>query len=286
MKTQSTILSFSLVILALMVSSCLPDPLEISTVPKIKPEIVVSSQILSDQSLIVLLTKSFGALDASNDSDPQALLNQIAIDDATVTISSANGTDTLALVETGTYSGLTQPLIAGQQYTLRVDSRSMGVVTAITDVKPQVLFDEIEASLFLNGFGDSLAQVSYRFQDVVGKNFYMLNVQRVRLNNLQSQLLNPRSFIRLLNEEITDGQPYSETFKVFPTDFSEGDTIAVYLSNISESYFQFIRLRQDNRFSFVEFLGEPINYPTNVVGGKGFFNLYLPDVRLFVLSTE
>ncbi len=45
-----------------------------------------------------------------------------------------------------------------------------------------------------------------------------------------------------------------------------------------------MELRQDNRFSLVEFLGEPINYPTNVVGGKGFFNLYIPDIRTFVLE--
>ena len=72
--------------------------------------------------------------------------------------------------------------------------------------------------------------------------------------------------------------------KFFQYDFSPGDTIAVSISNINKDYYDFMQLRLDNRFSFVEYLSEPINYPSNVKGGKGFFNLYVPDIRLFVLE--
>jgi hypothetical protein len=95
----------------------------------------------------------------------------------------------------------------------------------------------------------------------------------------------PDTLVTLTDENFNE-QLYSEDFRVFPTDFSEGDTVAVYLSNIREEYYNFIKLRVDNRFSFVEFLGEPINYPTNVEGGKGFFNLYLPDIRLYRLEEK
>jgi hypothetical protein len=286
MSKRLTIWFLSLGIISLLFYSCLPDPLEVEGVPTIKPQIVVSSQILTDQSLVVLLTKSFGALDASDDSDPQALLNQIAINDALVTITGPQGTDTLNFIDTGVYGGLTNLLEGGKSYTLQVKSPTMGEVKASTLVKPQVRFDQIETGLFFNGFDDTLAQVTHQFQDLPGKNYYMLNVQRFRQQNLEEQLLNPRAFIRLLTDEAFDGNMYSETFRVFPTDFSEGDTVAVYLSNISEEYYRFIKLREDNRFSFVEFLGEPINYPSNVEGGKGFFNLYLPDIRVFRLSAN
>lgn len=286
MSKRLTIWFLSLGIISLLFYSCLPDPLEVEGVPTIKPQIVVSSQILTDQSLVVLLTKSFGALDASDDSDPQALLNQIAINDALVTITGPQGTDTLNFIDTGVYGGLTNLLEGGKSYTLQVKSPTMGEVKASTLVKPQVRFDQIETGLFFNGFDDTLAQVTHQFQDLPGKNYYMLNVQRFRQQNLEEQLLNPRAFIRLLTDEAFDGKMYSETFRVFPTDFSEGDTVAVYLSNISEEYYRFIKLREDNRFSFVEFLGEPINYPSNVEGGKGFFNLYLPDIRVFRLSAN
>lgn len=29
---------------------------------------------------------------------------------------------------------------------------------------------------------------------------------------------------------------------------------------------------------------EAANYPSNVVGGRGYFNLYIPDVRFFILE--
>jgi Domain of unknown function (DUF4249) len=286
MSKRLTIWFLSLGIIPLLFYSCLPDPLEVEGVPTIKPQIVVSSQILTDQSLVVLLTKSFGALDASDDSDPQALLNQIAINDALVTITGPQGTDTLNFIDTGFYGGLTSALEGGKSYTLQVKSPTMGEVSASTVVKPQVRFDQIESELFFNGFDDTLAQITHQFQDLPGKNYYMLNVQRFRQQNLEEQLLNPRAFIRLLTDEAFDGKLHSETFRVFPTDFSEGDTVAVYLSNISEEYYRFVKLRVDNRFSFVEFLGEPINYPSNVTGGKGFFNLYLPDIRVFRLSAK
>jgi len=286
MSKRIAIWILSVGLISMLFYSCLPDPLEVDGVPKIKPQIVVSSQILTDRSLVVLLTKSFGALDASDDSDPQELLNQIAINDATVTVTGPQGTDTLNFISSGFYGGITNRLAGGESYTLQVTSPSMGEVKASTTVKPQVRFDEIEAELFFNGFDDTLAQITHRFQDLPGRNYYMLNVQRFRQQNLEEQLLNPRAFIRLLTDQTFDGQLYAENFRVFPTDFSTGDTVAVYLSNISEEYYRFIKLRVDNRFSFVEFLGEPINYPSNVEGGKGFFNLYLPDIRLFMLRIK
>jgi len=286
MSKQIGIGFFFVSVAVLLLASCLPDPLEVKGIPTLKPQIVVSAQILSDQSLVVLLTKSFGALDASDDSDPEELLNQLAINDAIVIISGSGGMDTLSLIQTGIYGGITNEWQAGERYQLYINSPTMGVVTASTIAKPQVQFEEIEAELYFNGFDDTLAQVNYRIQDEVGPNYYMLNVQRVRQNNLTEQLLNPRAFIRLVTDEDFDGESYTEQFRVFPTDFSDGDTVAVYLSNISKEYFDFIELRVDNRFSFVEFLGEPINYPSNVVGGKGFFNLYIPDIRVFILTAE
>jgi hypothetical protein len=87
-----------------------------------------------------------------------------------------------------------------------------------------------------------------------------------------------------MNDINFNGRIHQETFRVFPRDFIPGDTIAVSLSNISKDYYDFIELRLDNRFSFVEYLSEPVNYPSNVKGGRGFFNLYIPDVKIFILE--
>lgn len=268
----------------ILTSACLPEPLDVKGLPVVKPEIVVSTQIIPDQSLVVLLTKTFGALDASDDSDPEVLLNQIAVDDATVTITGPQGTYELEPIENGLYGGLVIPFEVGEEYELKVNSESLGEVSAVTTVKPLVTFDDIEADLIFNGFDDTLAQITYRLSDPVEQNWYMLNVQEIEREDVVDDLLNPRAFTRLMNDQNFNGSVHEETFRVFPRDFIPGDTIAVLLSNISKDYYDFIDLRLDNRFSFVEYLSEPVNYPSNVKGGRGFFNLYIPDVKFFVLE--
>jgi hypothetical protein len=263
---------------------CLPEPLDVDGIPVVKPQIVVSTQIIADQSIIVLLTKTFGALDASDDSDPEELLSQISVDDATVTITGPDGTHELLAFENGVYGGLIIPFEEGEEYELHVNSESLGEVTARTTVKPLVPFDDIKAELIFNGYDDTLAQITYRLTDPVEQNWYMLNVQEVEREDVVENLLNPRAFTRLLDDAEFNGEIYQETFRVFPRDFIPGDTIAVTLSNIGKDYYDFIELRLDNRYSFVEYLSEPVNYPSNVQGGKGFFNLYIPDVRTFVLE--
>lgn len=264
--------------------SCLPDPLEVDTVPRIRPQLVVSAQIIPDESLLVLLTRTFGALDAHDDTDIEELVNLIAVNDAVVVVGGPRTFDTLSFLGNGMYGGIAIPFQAGETYSLYVDSQELGKVSATTKVTQKVEFKDVQAELYYNGFNDTLAQITYTFIDPAGENRYMLNVQEVEQEDFMENLLNPRAFTLLLSDEQFDGKSYGERFRVFPRDYQPGDTIAVSLSNISEEYYQFMKLRIDNRFSFVEFISEPVNYPSNVAGGKGYFNLYLPDVHFFVFE--
>lgn len=270
--------------LMLVLIRCMPDPLEVKGIPMIKPKIVVSTQLVPDQSLLVLLTKSFGALDANQNTDPQSLIDQIAVLDATVSVKGPNGVDTLQNLENGFYGGVNFVFEVGDLYELNVNSISLGEVRAISQVLPQVDFDEVMAELSFNGFDDTLVSVTYKALDPIGKNQYMLNVKRVKANQLITDILNPQGFMKLETDENFEGQEFGGSFRAFPRDYQTGDTVAVSLSNISEGYYHFLQLREDNRFSYVAFLGEPVNYPTNVEGGLGYFNLFVPAVRVFVLE--
>ena len=112
----------------------------------------------------------------------------------------------------------------------------------------------------------------------------MINVQEVEREDVFESLLNPRAFTILPEDGDFNGSAYGERFRVFPRDYQPGDSVAVSLSNISEAYYRFMKLRIDNRFSFVEFVSEPVDYPSNIIGGKGYFNLYVPDLRFFVFD--
>lgn len=280
----SLVVRFGCAGVILLVSGCLPDPLEVDSVPGAPPQLVVSSQIVPDQSLMVLVTRTFGALEGSDDSDPEDLLDYIAVDDALVILRGPGRTDTLRSLGNGTYGGIIIPFEAGQIYHLDVNSATLGQVHATTQVKSSVVFEHVEAELFYNGYGDTLAQITYTFADDEVKNWYMINVQELEREDAVENLLNPRAFTLLFDDDEFNGKSYGERFRVFPRDYHPGDTIAVSLSNISEEYYQFMKLRIDNRLSLVEFVSEPVDYPSNIIGGRGYFNLYVPDVRFFVFD--
>lgn len=276
----------ALAVLFLAISSCLPDPLDLDDIPELKPEIVVAAQLLPEEGLVVFLSKTFGALEANDNSDAEALLNQIAINDAVVVLEGPGGTDTLQFIENGFYGGIPISLIEGDTYNLYVSSESWGEVSASTVVQSRVLFDEIDAELYYNEYDDTLAYITYALNDPLEKNWYMINVQSVELESFAENLINPRTYTYLFYDSIFNGENYVDQFLVFSRDYQPGDTIAVSLANIGKPYYDFMKLRMDNRFNFIEFVSEPVNYPSNVVGGKGFFNLYIPDVRIFAFGEQ
>src|SRR5687768_5577824 len=220
-RRQNPIVKCVLSLLVLVVLGCLPDPLDVDGIPVVKPQIVVSTQIVPDESLVVLLTKTFGALDANEESDPDELLAQIAVDDAIVVITGPSSTDTLLSIGSGIYGGVSIPFAAGEVYHLYVRSESLGEVTSTTTVMEQVSFDGIEAELYVSNPSDTLAQVTYAFIDPAGKNYYMLNVQEVEREDLVQNILNPGAFTKLLLDDEFEGERYQETFRVFTRDYSE-----------------------------------------------------------------
>ncbi len=216
------------VLISTMVMACTPDPLDVDGIPTVKPQIVVSTQIIPDQSLVVLLTKSFSALDADSDSDPAVLLGQIAVTDATVTITGPSNTYELLPVTLGFYGGIIIPFEPGEEYTLHVSSPTLGEVHATTVVKPQITFQNINATLYYNDFADTMAQITHRIVDPPGKNWYMLNVQEVERVDLVENVINPRAFTRLLDDVEFENTAYEETFRVFSPRLSAWATPSLF----------------------------------------------------------
>jgi hypothetical protein len=194
---RKSVLKISTMLIGVILISCFPDALIIDGLPQVKPQIVVSTQIVSDESLVVLLTKSFGALDANGDSDPEELLAQIAVDDAIVVITGPTSVDTLLSVGNGIYGGISIPFVAGEEYHLYVKSESLGEVTSSTTVMDQITFDGITAELYVPNPFDTLAQITYAFKDPVGKNYYMINVQEIEREDVVENILNPGAFTKL-----------------------------------------------------------------------------------------
>jgi len=283
MELSSRSLKFLAAFVVMAAWGCVPEPLPVDELPKLEQKIVVASQIIPGQGLVVFLTRSLGALDAGDGTDAQALLNQIVINDALVTLQYTGGLDTLASLGNGLYGGLTINWQSSEVYELRVNSPEFGRVNAFARPLARVPFQTAEARLFVTEF-DSLAEVSYSLQDPPGANYYAVAFQEFSANQQLGSLLNPDVFLHLNDDRAFDGQRFDDQFRVFFRDFSAGDSVAVFLTNVQKEYYDYLKLRKDNRYTFAELASEPLNYPTNVNGGLGFFNLHLPDVRIFVLD--
>jgi hypothetical protein len=269
--------------LLILASSCIPKPLPIDDIAQLKPKIVVSSQLVPGGALVVLITKSIGALDAGRGTDPQALISQIALSDAKVWLTNGGRIDSLPNLGSGLYGNINLNLQPNRDYSLTVKTVELGEASAVAQLKSQVPFHTVQAKLYTSIY-DSAALVDYSLQDPVGPNWYMVNVQKYSQKNDINSYLNPRVFTRLVRDSIYDGKILQEEFKVLFRKFSKGDTVAVFLSNISQEYYGFLKLRNDRRYNISSFTSEPLNFNSNVSGGLGYFNLHLPDVRVFVMQ--
>jgi hypothetical protein len=274
---------FAVIIIMMMCVACLPEPLELTDVPAPNPKIVVSSQGMPGYPVAVLLTRSISALDGNEDSEPIELLTKVMITDATVRIEGGGISYQLQYVEFGVYGNQSMTLVPGESYTLFVDSPTMGSVTSTTIAEPLVPFQEVDASIYISG-RDTLATIRYQFKDEAGSNWYMLNAQQVTRREGEMDILNPTVTTKVMSDEEFEGTVKAGTFKMLFDEVVPGDTIAVTISNIGKDYYDFMKLREDTRFGFAAVLGEPINYPTNVKGGLGFFTLYSSDRRVFTLK--
>lgn len=279
MKTSAFYYSAILVI-TVIVASCLPDPLQTGEMPTLESKMVISSQMLPRRGLTIIVTRSLDALDAGSESDLENLLRQIVVQDAVAILHYGNQTDTLLNLGNGVYEDLNVTWREGVRYTLNVKSETLGEVSSDAMMIPPVPFDSVTTRLVYSSI-DSLLQTNFTFTDRPGKNYYVVSVQEIP--NLQDpdQLLNPPIFNHLIDDTGFDGQEIRGQFTTFYPRFSRGDSVAVFLSTVSAEYYNFLQMRNDDRYNLATFASEPLRYPTNVQGGYGFFNLHLPSVRLF-----
>lgn len=273
----------SLVTLCVCLPACVPDPLDVDSLEFPETKIVVSSAILPDRSVAVLLTRSIGALEANEETNPRDLIADIAINDALVTLTVGDSVYALKLLQDGVYQGTGIPLSEGRACHLKVVSPEHGEVTASTVVQAPIYFDTVNAVPYINEFNHYWAQVSYTINDPPSENYYVLNVQEARGRDLAEDILKPDAYTRQVEDKSFNAQEFSERFRAINKNFHPGDSIEVSLSNVSVDYFNYVTLRLENQVELVEIFSEPIYYPTNVRGGRGFFTLHLTDVRVIVL---
>jgi hypothetical protein len=62
------------------------------------------------------------------------------------------------------------------------------------------------------------------------------------------------------------------------------DTIYASISNISKGYYDYLMARKKSGGVVSSMLSEPISYPSNVIGGYGFFTTHFPQIKMIIVE--
>ena len=280
-----------IIIALFLLLSCRPKPLDIK-LDTYEPEIVVASQIVPNYLMMVGLTRSFTVLsNAGYDSNGDAeIFSNLLIDSALVTVMSESGIDTLYMVSPGLFASLNKLEKTGGSYFLRVVDYDLNkVAEAISTMKENVPFDEVIPSLNIED-GDTTIDIYLKFKDIPNQsNFYVLSVYSrnsnkggLDVNDFFKNGSNNIEYQELIDDKDQNGNMLMRSFNL--SSVSTDDSLMVSLSNISEGYFRFLdsRVRSGNPLS--DITNEPVNYPSNVNNGLGYFNTHYPSIRFFDLK--
>jgi hypothetical protein len=282
----------------LLTSACIvnPKPLNIE-IDDVEQQPVIASFALPPQELLVTFTRTFSALISKDDSlnlDVANIADLILVDSALVTLRYAGRTDTLFKLASGVFASINAEQIDNEKYTLFAkDFKSGKEIIAETTILPSVDLDAVESEFVApgdtSGFFDSLYTFRATFNDPLGvENYYLITYTGISdyrggLANLGANVFNfkPAQFAVIADQVKGDGAQIS--FAPF-TAGNANDTLIVGLSNITKGYYDFLSAYKKSGNLFNQILGEPINLPTNVMGGNGYFAMIRPRLKVVVLK--
>ena len=282
---------FGLICTVLIFAKCQPDPLDI-TLQDYEPSLVVASQVLPGKIMFIGLTRSFTVLSSAGSKgfgDSSTFAN-VLVDSAFVSIEHSGQFDTLFKVAPGLFASPSPLDNPGENYTLKVTDYLLNKsVTASAEMLPNVKFDTVYP-VIINNIDDTIVTIHAELIDYPnGDNFYMINVysREILENGLDLNSFFDNGENKIQSTVLYKGPELEKIdFKIDIELELAGvtDSIAVALSSISESYYEFLKKREKGGNVFTELTNEPINYPSNVKGGFGFFNTHFPDVVYFDLN--
>lgn len=269
-------------LLGLLFTACRPEPIPINVEPA-PPKLVLFTHAVPGNVMLVTLTKSFSALDGITEDEYQNLL----VSGATVQVTAAGQTYGFFELGPGLYASFSPLDQAGQ--TLHLTASHNGeTITATTQVLEQVSFTNV-LPIIDKLPNDTTVNIQMDFTDPAQDNWYMINVYKRDING-NAQIDGVNFFANgsnllertiLLSDDEFSGT-YSQKHKF--NGLHHTDSVVVTLSNISQDYYNYLSLRGEGGNFLNEINLEPVNYPSNVENGYGFFNAHFPDARFYDLG--
>lgn len=271
-------------ILPILIFSCRPKDIDIN-VESQDPKFVVFSHVIPNSYMLISLTKSFSALEPQDSVNIEDLL----VGGAAVSVKFDNETVDFYELAYGLYASLETPTTAGINYELTAIAGN-DTITALSTMLAQSTFETV-TPVITKTPTDTTTSINITFNDNPSEdNWYIINVYKkdptaetdgIDGVNFFGNGSNVLAKTVLLSDDQIPGM-YTSTLKL--DNVHHTDSIVVTLSNIGEDYFNYLNLKQGTGNVFTSLNLEPVNYPSNVDNGYGFFNTHYPDIRFYDLS--
>lgn len=279
------------ILLMLTVASCDLFDLPLSVQPA-DEGLVVSSVLIGNGTMIVTASRSFSPLSgrsvAALEDD---IIESLFVNRGLVIVTSAAGIDTLrSLPIPGFFGGFASLGPDGGRIHLQVRDSATGLsIEATTTRMPGIGIDRSEYRDIRLGSFD-VRRLRVWIDDPEGDNYYALHVYNLPAGTeggLDSLYFRDEEFL-LHSEVFTDRSAVDGSLRR-QIDLNRdvaGDSVVAVISNIEEGYYRFLDARRRTGGIVASLANEPINAPSNVVGGYGYFSAHQLRARIVILESN
>ena len=266
----------------ILLSSCRPKNIDIN-VKAAESKLVVFTHVIPNNIMIVALTKSFSVLDGNTTEDFSKLL----ITGATVQMKFNGETFNFYELNPGIYASFEKAFQVNENYELFA-CYGKDSIHSFTKMLPKIDFNSITPIIEKNST-DTNVFINYSFNDIKGiDNWYLINVYKKLQNSSSTDIVNyfNNGANALVKSILISDKEFDETYenKEKLDQLKHNDSIVVTLSNINETYFNYLHQKNGTGSVFTQLNIEPITYASNIINGYGFFNAHFPHINYFDLG--
>lgn len=270
---------------------CTPSSKEIS-IPQSDTKLCIASTAFNSNTAIVAVSYSISSLTNLNDTSGTIMpLSSFLADSALVILTNNGHNDTLIETIQGIYVNTQLQLTSGTSYTLRVKDKKGNSITAVTTYQTAAPPDLIMPTVIRAPL-DTTIQLKINVTDNSQQtNYYIMAYDNINSNTVPSQIGSSKfpvlslSAIKKLevfsNAEAVNGV-ISKTFII--GNVGSNDTLFVHYGRIDKGYYDYLISYKNTGSLINQIVSEPINLPTNINIGVGYFELYDVQRTLFDLK--
>ena len=278
----------------LTLASCRPKPIDIE-IPQKPGSLAISSVCYDGHTVYVSAGYSINSLkkllDTTLAKELPGIPADMLLDSGLVTIRVAGqAPDTLRKISSGLYGRRDLHLIPNTEYTLLVvDYKKNTKATAVTTFLTQPAIDTLYPER-VKGSRDTVVKLRMRLNNTSTGNYYFVSYntpQHMRetaiplpYNAGALYTFMPKQLELFRSDDAANGvMDKSITLQVAPR-----DTVLVQIGQIDKAYYDYLAAYKRTGALINQLTGEPINLPTNIVTGLGFFSLYQPVRMVYDLN--